>query len=58
MRRRRRRRRARKRSGRGDRTGKITDVRVERSPNSRRKPAKVTRIRRRNGETTEETYEL
>jgi hypothetical protein len=57
MRRRRRRRKARK-PGRGDRTGKFTEVRVERSPNSRKKPAKVTRIHRRNGETTEETYEL
>jgi hypothetical protein len=37
---------------------KFIDVRVERSPNSREKSAKVTKIRRRNGEVTEERYDL
>jgi hypothetical protein len=37
---------------------KFLDVRVERRPNSRERPAKVTRIRRRNGDVTEERYEL
>jgi len=58
-RRRRRRRGRRSRKGsRGARPEKFIDVRVERSPNSREKPAKVTRIRRRNGDVTEETYEI
>ncbi len=59
-RRRRGRRRGRKtrKTGRGDRTGKVTEVRIERSPKGTGKPAKVTRVRRRNGEVTEETYEL
>ena len=56
-RRRKRRRKARK-SGRGDRTGKVTEVRVERSPKGTWKPAKVKIVRRRNGDVTEETYEL
>jgi hypothetical protein len=58
--RRRRRRRGRKRRkvNRGAHPEKFMDVRVERSPNSREKPAKVTRIRRRNGDFTEERYEL
>ncbi len=59
-RRRRGRRRGRKtrKTGRGDRTGKVTEVRIERSPKGTGKPAKVTRVRRRNGDVTEETYEL
>ena len=59
-RRRRGRRRGRKtrKTGRGDRTGKVTEVRIERSPEGTGKPAKVTRVRRRNGDVTEETYEL
>ena len=47
-----------RKTGRGDRTGKVTEVRIERSPKGTGKPAKVTRVRRRNGEVTEETYEL
>jgi hypothetical protein len=48
-----------RKTGRGDRrTGKITEVRIERSPKGTGKPAKVTRVRRRNGEVTEETYDL
>ena len=59
-RRRRGRRRGRKtrKTGRGDRTGKVTAVRIERSPKGTGTHAKVTRVRRRNGEVTEETYEL
>jgi hypothetical protein len=59
-RRRRGRRRGRKtrKTGRGDRTGKVTEVRIERSPKGTGKPAKVTRVRRRNGDVTEESYEL
>jgi hypothetical protein len=37
---------------------KFIDVRVERNPNSREKPAKVKIVRRRNGDVTEETFEL
>jgi hypothetical protein len=37
---------------------KVIDVRVERCPNSREKPAKVRRIRRCNGDVTEERDEL
>jgi hypothetical protein len=37
---------------------RIVDVRVERRPSSKKKSAKVTRIRRRDGELTEERYEL
>ena len=47
-----------RKTGRGNRTGKITEVRIERSPKGTGKPAKVTRVRRRNGEVTEETYDL
>jgi hypothetical protein len=54
----RRRRRKSRKTGRGDRTGKVTEVRVERSPEGRGKPVKVRIVRRRNGEVTEETYEL
>jgi hypothetical protein len=36
---------------------RIVDVRVERRPSSK-KSTKVTRIRRRDGEVTEERYEL
>ena len=59
-RRRRGRRRGRKtrKTGRGDRTGKVIEVRIERSPKGTGKPAKVTRVRRRNGEVTEERYDL
>jgi hypothetical protein len=56
--RRRERRRKARRTGRGDRTGKVTDVRVERSPKGTGRPAKVKIVRRRNGDVTEETYEL
>jgi hypothetical protein len=52
------RRRRRRRSRRGARTEKSIDVRVERSPNSRKRPAKVKTVRRRNGDVTEETFEL
>ncbi len=54
----RRRGRRRRKTGRGDRTGKVTEVRIERSPKGTGKPAKVTRVRRRNGEVTEERYDL
>jgi hypothetical protein len=37
---------------------RIVDVRVERRSSGRKKSAKVTRIRRRDGEVTEERYEL
>ena len=47
-----------RKTGRGDRTGKVTEVRVERSPKGRGKPVKVRIVRRRNGDVTEETYEL
>ena len=47
-----------RKTGRGDRTGKVSEVRVERSPKGRGKPVKVRIVRRRNGEVTEETYEL
>jgi hypothetical protein len=47
-----------RKTGRGDRTGKVTEVRVERSPKGRGKPVKVRIVRRRNGNVTEETYEL
>lgn len=55
--RRRGRRRGRK-TGRGARTGKVTEGKVVRSPKGTGKPAKVTRVRRRDGDVTEETYEL
>ena len=55
--RRRGRRRGRK-TGRGARTGKVTEVKVVRSPKGTGNPAKVTRVRRRDGDVTEETYEL
>ena len=42
----------------GTRTEKFIDVRVERSPTSRERPAKVKIVRRRNGDVTEETFEL
>jgi hypothetical protein len=58
MRRGRRRGRRKGRKGSGNRPEKFIDVRVVRNPNSREKPAKVTRIRRRNGDVTEERYEL
>ena len=57
-RRRRRRRRKARKTGRGDRTGKVTDVRIERSPKGTGRPVKVRIVRRRNGDVTEETYEL
>jgi hypothetical protein len=54
----RRRRRKGRRSRRGARPEKFIDVRVERSPNSRGRPAKVKIVRRRNGDVSEETFEL
>ncbi len=54
----RRRRRKNRKSGRGDRTGKVTEVKVERSPKGTGKPVRVKIVRRRNGDVTEETYEL
>ena len=48
-----------RKTGRGDRTGKVvTDVRIERSPKGTGRPVKVKIVRRRNGDVTEETYEL
>ena len=47
-----------RKTGHGDRTGKVTEVRVIRSPKGTGRPAKVRRVRRRNGDVTEETYEL
>ena len=43
---------------RGDRSGKVTDVKIERSPKGTGRPVKVRIVRRRNGDVTEETYEL
>jgi hypothetical protein len=59
----RRRRRKRRLNGRGRgrdaRPGRYVDVRVERDPKGRRKKsAKVTTRRRRNGNVTEESYDL
>jgi hypothetical protein len=47
-----------RKTGRGDRSGKVTDVRIERSPKGTGRPVKVRIVRRRNGDVTEETYEL
>ena len=47
-----------RKTGRGDRTGKVTEVKVERTPKGTGKPVKVRIVRRRNGDVTEETYEL
>ncbi len=47
-----------RKTGRGARTGKVIEVKVVRSPKGTGKPAKVTRVRRRNGDVTEERYEL
>ena len=47
-----------RKTGRGDRIGKVTEVRVIRSPKGTGRPAKVRRVRRRNGDVTEEAYEL
>lgn len=45
--------------GRAARPERSVDVRVERNPKGRRKKsAKVTKRRRRNGNVTEESYEL
>jgi hypothetical protein len=45
--------------GRDASPGRYVDVRVERSPKGRRKKsAKVTKRRRRNGNVTEESYEV
>ena len=41
-----------------DRTGKVTEVKVERTPKGTGKPVKVRIVRRRNGDVTEETYEI
>lgn len=59
-RRKRRRERGRKarKSDRGVRIGKVTEVSVERSPKGTGNPAKVRIVRRRNGDVTEEKYEL
>ena len=56
--RRRRRRRRGRRTRSGARPEKFIDVRVERNPNSREETAKVKIVRRRNGDITEETFEL
>jgi hypothetical protein len=46
-------------SGRDAGPGRFVDVRVERAPRGKRKKsARVTRRRRRNGNVTEENYEL
>jgi hypothetical protein len=59
MGRRRRRRQRRGKTRRDARPERFVDVRVERNPKSRRKSViKVRRIRRRDGEVTEENYEL
>ena len=60
MRRRRRKRRLEGRArGRDARPQRYVDVRVERSPKGRRKKsARVSKRRRRNGKVTEESYEL
>jgi hypothetical protein len=47
-----------RKTGRGDRTGKVTEVKVERTPKGTGKPVKVRIVRRRNGDVTEETYEI
>ena len=47
-----------RKTGRGDRTGKVTEVKVERTPKITGKPVKVKIVRRRNGDVTEETYEI
>jgi hypothetical protein len=47
-----------RKTGRGDRTGKVTEVKVERTPKGTGKPVKVKIVRRRNGDVTEETYEI
>jgi hypothetical protein len=56
------RRRGRRRKGRRGRRGarpeKFIDVRVERSRSSKEKPAKVKIVRHRDGDVTEETFEL
>jgi hypothetical protein len=57
-RRRRRKRRPEEGKSREARPERFVDVRVERRPSSRKKAAKVTRIRRRDGEVTEVRYEL
>jgi hypothetical protein len=45
--------------GRDARAERFVDVRVERDPKGRgKKSAKVTKRRRRNGNVTEESYEL
>ena len=47
-----------RKTGRGDRTGKVTEVKVERTPKGTGKPVKLMIVRRRNGDVTEETYEI
>jgi hypothetical protein len=47
-----------RKTGRGDRTGKVIEVKVERTPKGTGKPVKVRIVRRRNGDVTEETYEI
>ena len=57
-RRRRRPRRKGRKSRSGARTEKIIDVKVDRSLDSGKKPAKVKRVRRRNRDVTEDSFEL
>ena len=46
-------------SGRDARPERFVEVRIERNPKGRRKKsAKVMKIRRRNGNVTEESYEV
>ena len=53
------RRRGRRRMRRRDaRPEELIDVRVERSRSSKEKPAKVKIVRHRNGDVTEETFDL
>ena len=48
-----------RKSGRDAQPERFVDVRVERNPKGRRKKsAKVTKIRRRNGNVTKESYEV
>ena len=48
-----------RKSGRDARPERFVDVRVERNPKGKRKnSAKVTKIRRRNGSVTKESYEV
>ena len=53
-----RRRRKKRKSGRGARSEKYTEVNIVRRGKATGRVAKVTKVRRRNGDVTEETYEL